>query len=202
MTSAIVLAAGESTRMGRPKALLPWGDITLIEYQIQQLHDAGVEDIVVVLGHAADEVREHVPPSTGSGGTIRVVVNEAFREGRASSLRAGAAALPDDADAIVVLNVDQPRPSELLRRLLEAHASSEALISRPVFGTKHGHPILLAGSLLGELRSVEEGSQGLLGVVNAHRPEMRDVDLEHDGILIDFNTPEEYEKALAKFGHS
>ncbi len=200
MTSAILLAAGESTRMSVPKALLPWGDTTLIEYQVRQLRAAGIDDIVVVLGHAADEIRAHIPPSRGSGSDLRTVVNLHFKEGRATSLRAGALALSDDAGPTVVLNVDQPRPSELLSRLIEAHTASDASISRPVFGNRHGHPIVLAGSLLNELRSVEENSQGLLGVVNAHRDEMQDVDLEDERVLVDFNTLEEYEKALARFG--
>ena len=199
MTAAILLAAGESIRMGQPKALVPWGDITLIEYQVRQLIDAGVDQVIVVLGHAADEIRPHVPPSTGSGWDPRTIVNLHYKEGRATSLRAGAAALPADAGPIVVLNVDQPRPSELLRRLIEAHAASDASISRPVFGNRHGHPIVLAGSLLNDLRGVEENTQGLLGVVNAHRDEMQDVNLEDERVLAGFNTPEEYEKALARF---
>ncbi len=182
--------------MGSPKALLPWGDVTLVEYQVQQLRAGGVDEIVVVLGHSADEIRERVPD------TARAVVNLHFQDGRATSLRAGALALSDDADAIVVLNVDQPRPSDLISRLIEAHAASDTLISRPVFGNKHGHPIVLTGSLLEELRSVQEESQGLLGVVNAHRDEMQDVDLEDERVLVDFNTPEEYEKALAEFGQT
>ncbi len=202
MTAAIVLAAGESTRMRTPKALLPWGDVTLIEYQVQQLRSGGVDEIVVVLGHAADEIRAHVKPSTSSGWDMRTIVNLHFKEGRATSLRAGALALSDDADPIVVLNVDQPRPSDLISRLIEAHAASDTPISRPVFGKEHGHPIILAGSLLEELRSVEEESQGLLGVVNAHRDEMQDVDLEDERVLVHFNTPEEYKEGLAKFGQS
>ncbi len=182
--------------MGNPKALLPWGKVTLIEYQFRQLSEAGVDEIVVVLGHATDEIRERVPD------TARVVVNLHFQEGRATSLRAGAAALPDDANPIVVLNVDQPRPSDLTSRLIDAHAASDTLISRPVFGNKHGHPIVLAGSLVEELRTVEEESQGLLGVVNAHRSEMQDFDLRDERVLFGFNTPEEYEKALARFGQS
>ncbi len=182
--------------MGDAKALLPWGDATLIEYQVQQLRVGGVDEIVVVLGHAADEIRERVPD------TARVVVNLHFQEGRATSLRAGAAALPDDANPIVVLNVPQPRPSDLMSRLIEAHIANGALISRPVFGKEHGHPIVLAGSLLEELRSVEEESQGLLGVVNAHRSEMQDVELEDERVLVGFNTPQEYEKALAEFGQT
>ena len=182
--------------MGNPKALLPWGDATLIEYQVQQLRAGGIDEIVVVLGHAADEIRERVPD------TARIVVNLHFQEGRATSLRAGALALSDDADAIVVLNVDQPRPGELLSRLIEAHAARDRLISRPVFGKEHGHPIVLAGSLLEELRRVEEESQGLLGVVDAHRDEMQDVELEDERVLVGFNTPQEYEKALAEFGQT
>ncbi len=133
---------------------------------------------------------------------MRTIVNLHFREGRATSLRAGALALSDDADPIVVLNVDQPRPSDLISRLIKAHAARDTLISRPVFGKGHGHPIVLTGSLLKELRSVQEESQGLLGVVNTHRDEMQDVDLEDERVLVHFNTPEEYEKALAKFGQS
>ena len=182
--------------MGSPKALLPWGKVTLIEYQFRQLSEAGVDEIVVVLGHATDEIRERVPD------TARVVVNLHFQEGRATSLRAGALALSDDADPIVVLNVDQPRPGDLISRLIKAAVTNGALINRPVFGKEHGHPIVLAGSLLDELRRVEEESQGLLGVVNAHRDEMQDIDLGDERVLVDFNTPEEYEKALARFGQS
>ncbi|MCH7698763.1 MAG: nucleotidyltransferase family protein [Chloroflexi bacterium] len=182
--------------MGQPKALLPWGKVTLIEYQFRQLSEAGVDEIVVVLGHATDEIRERVPD------TARVVVNLHFQEGRATSLRAGALALSDDADPIVVLNVDQPRPGDLISRLIKAAVTNGALINRPVFGKEHGHPIVLAGSLLDELRRVEEESQGLLGVVNAHRDEMQDIDLGDERVLVDFNTREEYEKALARFGQS
>lgn len=180
--------------MGRPKALLAWGDTTLIEYQVRQLRSAGVAQVIVVLGHDAEDIQKHVPDEA------RVVVNTAYQEGRATSVRAGAAALPDDADPVVVLNVDQPRPAELLRKLLEAHKEGEALITRPVYGEQHGHPIVLAGSLLEELRQVNDPSQGLLGVVNAHRSEMRDVDLGDERVLVDLNTPEEYEQALSLFG--
>src|SRR3990172_9391685 len=183
MTSAILLAAGESTRMGRPKALLPWGDQTLIEYQVQELFAAGVDDLVVVLGHAAEEVRPHVPPEA------RVVVNEAYRQGRASSLRAGAAALPDDADPIVVLNVDQPRPHEALRALLAAHREGGMLITVPVVQGRRGHPPVLAGSLLPQLRAASEEAQGLRGGIAAHEEAVREVAFDSPVVLLDINTP-------------
>jgi molybdenum cofactor cytidylyltransferase len=215
LISAILLSAGESTRMGRPKALLPWGGATLLEYQVAELCAAGVEDVVVVLGHAAEEIRPRVParPSTGSG-QVRVVVNEAYREGRASSLRAGAAALPDSADPIVVLGVDQPRPRRVHERLLSAHRGARALITLPASDGKRGHPAVLSGTLLPELRAASEEAQGLRGIIAAHEGEVREAPfilLQHESmagepdllaliVLLDINTPEEYEDALDLFG--
>jgi molybdenum cofactor cytidylyltransferase len=208
MTSAILLAAGESTRMGRPKALLPWRGGTLLEYQVAELRAAGVDDVVVVLGHGAEALRPHVPPEA------RVVVNEAYRDGRASSLRAGAAALPDSAGPIVVLGVDQPRPREVVRRLLEAQARSGAPITVPVSDGHRGHPAVLSGALLPELRAATEEAQGLRGVIEAHAPEVHELPfilLQHESmasepdltalmVRIDINTLEEYEDARALFG--
>jgi molybdenum cofactor cytidylyltransferase len=194
MTAAILLAAGESARMGRPKALLPWRGTTLIEYQVRQLSEAGIDEIVVVLGYEADSMREHVPDA------VRVIVNLQYKEGRATSLRAGAGALPDDAGPIIILSVDQPRPAELLRALLAAHAAGTSPISRPVYDNHHGHPPVLDGALLVELRAVEEDTLGLRGVIAAHADDVSTVDLGDERVLISFNTPEEYQEALAKFG--
>ena len=193
MTAAILLAAGESTRMGRPKALLHWGGMTLIEYQVRQLSEAGVDEIVVVLGHAADEIRTRVPD------TARIVVNLHYKDGRATSLRAGAGALPDNANPILVLNLDQPRPAELLRSLLAAHEAGASSITRPAFGGQHGHPPVLDGALLEEMRAVGEESLGLRGVMTAHADDAADIDLKDERVLISFNTPEEYQDALARF---
>ncbi len=180
--------------MGRPKALLPWGDTTLIEYQVRELLAAGVDDLVVILGHAADHVRPHVPPQA------RVVVNEAYVEGRASSLRAGAAALAEAADPIVVANVDQPRPREVLQRLLAAHQAGDALVTIPVVDARHGHPPVLAGALLGELRAASEEARGLRGIIAAHREEVAEAAFDSPVVRLDLNTPREYEEALAEYG--
>jgi len=214
VASAILLAAGESTRMGRTKALLPWAGAALIEYQVRELRAAGIEDVAVVLGHEADSIRPHVPPSTSAGWQARVVVNEAYREGRASSLRAGAAALPDSAGPVVVLGVDQPRPREVVRRLLAAHERSGAPVVVPVSDGQRGHPTVVAGALLPELRAASEEAQGLRGVIEAHAAEVQELAfilLQHESmasepdltalmVRIDINTPEDYENARALFG--
>ena len=194
MIAAILLAAGESTRMGRPKALLPWHDTTLVEYQVRELTAAGVERIAVVLGHDAGEVWPHVPDEA------HMVVNEAYREGRASSLRAGAAALPDDADPILVLGVDQPRPRDELRALLAAQREGGVAITMPVHEGRRGHPPVLAGDLLPELRAASEETAGLRGVLAAHQETVLEVEAASAIVLLDLNTPEQYQQALARYG--
>jgi molybdenum cofactor cytidylyltransferase len=215
--SAILLSAGESTRMGRPKALLPWGRVTLIEWQIAELRAVGVEDIVVVLGHDAQPTNEALVarPSTGSGPEVRVVINEHYKEGRASSLRTGATALPgDSAGPIVILNVDQPRPRDVHERLLASHRDSGALITVPTSDGKRGHPVIVSGALLPELRAATEEQLGLHGVLEAHAADVHEhpfVMLAHESmanepdlaalyIRLDVNTPQDYEDALALFG--
>jgi molybdenum cofactor cytidylyltransferase len=199
VASAILLAAGESTRMGRPKVLLPWAGTTLLAYQARELHAAGIEDVLIVLGHearvgTAEIARFRLPQET------RIVVNEAYREGRASSLRAGARVLSDAADPIVILGVDQPRPAAVTRALLEAHARGGGSITLPAFEGHRGHPVVLADALLPELREATDEAQGLRGVIAAHEAEVREVAFETAQVLLDLNTPEEYEAAFAQYG--
>lgn len=202
--TAILLAAGESTRMGQPKAFLPWGDTTLLDYQVGQLAEAGCADIVVVLGHDAEALRPHVPPPG------RAAVNEAYHEGRASSLRAGAAAIADGSGPIAVLSVDQPRPAKITSTLLAGHRAARKDVTLPLADGRHGHPAVLSRTLLPELRAASDETEGLRGVIEAHRDSVHEVHFmlhAHESMLaapdftalfvhVDINTPEDYEQAL------
>jgi CTP:molybdopterin cytidylyltransferase MocA len=192
--AAILLAGGESSRMGKPKALLEWGDTTLIEYQIGQLSQPPLERVIVVLGHRANDVRPFADKVE-----CDVLVNEVYERGRASSLRMGARALSDDTRSIVILDVDQPRPRIVIQRLLENHARASSMISVPTFDGQRGHPTVLDGWLLPELRQVRERSQGLRGLLDAHESEIVEVPYESDIVLLGMNTPAEYEEAKAKY---
>jgi molybdenum cofactor cytidylyltransferase len=196
---AILMAGGESTRMGAPKPLLEWSEAatpgrTLIEYQLQQLQLAGVDRTVVVLGHRADDVR----PFVRRAGAL-AVINELYTEGRASSVRVGAAALGEDTEAVLLLNVDQPRPHTVIARLLEVHRRDKNQITVPVFEGKRGHPIVVAGSLLPELRQVREATQGLRAVIQRHESEVVEVSFDTSVVLLDINLPEEYAQARARY---
>jgi CTP:molybdopterin cytidylyltransferase MocA len=178
--------------MRSPKALLDWDGEPLIAYQARTLHEAGVNHVIVVLGAAAEAVRPLVEGET-------VVVNEHWSKGRASSLRVGAGAVPDGASAVVVANVDQPRPAGVIRRLLEEQAAG-ALITQPAHGGRRGHPIVLDGRLIPELREVHDETQGLRAVIQRHAEEVWVVPFDDEAVLLDINTPEDYERAVAYLG--
>ncbi|MGE0726296.1 MAG: NTP transferase domain-containing protein, partial [Alphaproteobacteria bacterium] len=188
MISAIVLAAGFSTRMGMPKAMLPWEGAPLVRYQVEQLREAGVEDVVVVLGHRADEVHRllHDTP-------CRVMLNARVFAGRAASLRLGARATNRDAETILVISVDQPRTAGFLRALLAGHQPAN-VITRPAHDGRHGHPIVLSGRLREELLNVDEATEGLRAIIRAHDVQISEVKLGPEALL-DLNTPDDYASA-------
>ena len=179
--------------MGRLKQLLPWGGTTLVAWQAGQLREAGAEDVVVVLGHEAEQLRTAVPPEA------RVVVNAAYQEGRATSLRAGAKALPDGVEAVLILSVDQPRPAWLSRALIERWRAERPLVMSPRFAGRYGHPILLDGSLLPELREVSDETLGLRALIDRHVERARSVAISNRRVDVDLNTPADYEAALISF---
>src|SRR2546428_2951143 len=102
--AAILLAGGESSRMGQPKGLLPWGDQTLVEHQIDQLRRPPVERVGVVLGHDAEQIRPVVERAGAE-----VLVNELYKRWRAASLRVGARAVAEDTRPIAGPDAGRPR---------------------------------------------------------------------------------------------
>ena len=194
MAAGVLLAAGESARMGRPKPLLPWGDTTLIEYQVGEMLAAGLERVIVVLGHAWQDVKPYL-----TGPAVETVINEAYRESKAGSVRAVAASLLDEDEAVAILSVDQPRPQDVLTRLLAAHDAGAALVTVPVHGGRRGHPTVLAGALIPELRNVLDETLGLRGLIERHQASLREVPFDTPIVLLDLNTPDEYRQAHELF---
>jgi molybdenum cofactor cytidylyltransferase len=193
-TAAILLAGGESSRMGRPKPLLVWGDETLVEYQVRQLREAGCDPVIVVLGAHEDAVR----PLVRRAGA-HAVINELYAEGRASSVRVGAGALSEKVDRALVLNVDQPRPHEVHMRLLEAMAETVALIAVPAHEGRRGHPVLFDRSLFPDLREVREATEGMREVMQRHEADILEVPFDTAVVTLDMNRPEDYEAARVTY---
>lgn len=193
MISSIILAAGMSTRMGQLKPLLDWGGKPLLAYEIEQLKEAGVGEVVVVLGYHADDVHRKIGSLPA-----RVMLNPLYYQGRAGSLRIGAKAVSRDADVIVIQNVDQPRPADFLRGLLAAHQSNSAA-TLPTNGGRHGHPVIVSGRLREEMMTASDEEHGLDGVLKAHAGEIAEAACD-DTCFVDLNTPDEYQAALQRFG--
>lgn len=191
----VLLAAGLSTRMGKPKPLLEWQGVPLVRYQVRQLVEGGADTVIVVTGHEAGRVGDAL---AGSG--ARLIHNPDFRSGRASSLRAAACALGSEPAAIVLLNVDQPRRAQTIALLLAAHHDGGNLITVPAYEGRRGHPIVLSGRLLPELRHVTEGDEGLRAVVRRHLAERQEVPVEAPDVLLDLNDRAAYETARRAWG--
>ena len=191
--AAILLAAGESRRMGSLKALLAWQGSTLLAYQIASLRQAGVEPVVVVLGHQAGRLK---PEVEGKEGVIWRV-NPDYRQGKTTSIKAGLNALdPGMPSAILILNVDQPRSAETIGSLLLQHRQGGRSITIPRYRGMGGHPLVLDSALLEELKSIDEESLGVRAVVRRHQDATLLVEMDTPEVLWDLNTPEQYEAAI------
>ena len=188
---ALILAAGASTRMGRPKALLDWGGRSLLQHQIDTLIAAGCDPVIVVLGHDAEALRSRVDCRA----PCRVVVNAGYAEGRAASVRVGAAALPEGLDAIVTASVDGPCSAVTVRQLIGAVGRGGVSIVVPRYDEKNGHPAVFAGELLPELRRVDEAGQGLKAVRSNHRAGTRFVEVDDPLVGLDLDSPDDYAQA-------
>lgn len=190
---AILLAAGESSRMGSLKAMLPWRGVPLIEHQIRCLIDAGVNQVVVVLGHEANLLKPIVESVYGADW----VVNSDYLLGKTTSIKAGFKYLTiPRTKQVVLLSVDQPRRPDSVRALLERHTSSYSTITIPTYQGKGGHPIVLSASVLPEVAKIEEETRGLLAVVRRHADETDRFEINDPSLVWDLNTPEQYQQAL------
>lgn len=210
--AALLLAAGESTRMGRLKALLPWQGKTLLERQLTALLSAGVSRTVVVLGHQSEKLE----PLIKDVALVQSVYNPDYRQGKITSIKAGLRALQQvwesdpgapREEAVLVLNADQPRSADTIRRLLELHLRPDVglveqplLITIPTYHGKGGHPIILSTSLMPELMGISEDTLGLKDVVRRHSSKAQRVEIDAPEVLLDLNTPEDYHKALEILG--
>ena len=183
--SAILLAAGESTRMGRQKALLPWQGTTLLEYQLAQLAVLDdVREIIVVTGHQP----ERITAIASCAHRARAVHNSAYRTGKVSSVKTGLTAVSAEAVAVMLLAVDQPRPTSLLRAIVDAHFEGGGLITVPAHGGRRGHPVIFDCGLLPALLEIAEETQGIRGVMRAHLRETREVAISDPAVHLDLNS--------------
>ncbi len=192
--TGVVLAAGESRRMGTPKQLLPFGDRTILERVVDTLQAAGVEDIIVVLGHLAERVRTVLGDRP-----VRAVVNESYPEGMLSSVKCGVRAIPADREAVLLALGDQPQIEKaVVKEIIARYREGGAGIVIPRYGEKKGHPIIIDLHKYRDTILNLPEDVGLNALMQAHGDDVRLIEVGTEDIIRDIDYREDYARELAR----
>lgn len=192
MIAGLILAAGESRRMGRDKALLSYGGRTFVETLALKLRQAGIENIAVVLGHHAKEIERAV-----SLGGVRVVLNPDYEQGQTSSLQAGLAAFEGLCpEGVILCLVDHPAVSvETIRTLKTRFERDHPPAVIPTLNGQRGHPVVISQSLFAEILALPGGG-GANAVLRKYHETAQWAEVEDHGILLDVDDPATYERLV------
>jgi molybdenum cofactor cytidylyltransferase len=185
--AGIILAAGESSRMGSPKALLEFRGETFLDRLIGCL-EAQCSPVIVVLGHTPEVIRAGVRVP----GKAEFVLNPQYQLGQFSSLQCGLRAVPADAEGVIFTPVDHPTIEvATVRRLL----ATGAPIAIPQYLGRHGHPVLFTRAFIAEIQALPPQERART-VLHRHTNQIRYIDVPDAGILDDIDDPEAYQRLL------
>ncbi len=189
MISAIILAAGESKRMGEPKMLLPWGKISVLGQVLSTFQQAGIGDITVITGSSHEQVEQIVNQYK-----VRSIFNNQFASGEMlSSLQLGLEAQSSQAQATLIGLGDQPQvQAGTVRLICETFRERKSKLIVPSFQRRRGHPWLVERSLWNELLTIKS-PRSPRDFLNEYADEIEYVEVNTSTILADLDTPEDYE---------
>jgi molybdenum cofactor cytidylyltransferase len=192
--AAILLAAGQSRRMVAFKPLLPFGDKTVIESCIRYLRDAGIENVIVVIGHRANEIRDVIK-------NVTIAINPDPNSEMGASIAAGINAIDDDAKCVLIALADHPAiPSTVVSKLI-AEWQNGARIVIPTSQDRGGHPVLVDLSFRGELLSLDQ-TGGLREFLKTHQSEVKRLPVDSPFVARDMDTWDDYLALYEEaFGH-
>lgn len=191
MICAVILAAGESRRMGAQKLLLPFGGVTVIEHIIDQLLNSIVDEVFVVTGHEGDRIADQI-----SKRAVSVVKNPNYQKGMLFSVRCGLQALPAECEKVLVVLGDQPAlNTELVNEMIDALAATDKGIIVPVYNGKRGHPILFSVRYCQEIMTHYD-ELGLRELMRAHPEDVFELEVSTATVLSDMDYPEDYRREL------
>lgn len=195
MIVPVILAAGASIRMGRPKALVDFDGQTCLELALAAC--GHLRTPIIVLGHAADEVPLRIDLAR-----TRIIVNQDYERGQTSSLKAGLRALPPEAKAFLLFPVDHPLVRRIeVDRLVAASRSRDYAAKKifiPSYNLRRGHPVLFHAAIKEEFLGLPDDAPARV-IIN-HRPErIAHIDMDGPEVLLDMDTPEDYDRCLQTY---
>jgi molybdenum cofactor cytidylyltransferase len=190
--AAILLAAGQSSRMGAFKPLLPFGDKTVIESCLDYLHEGGIKNIVAVLGHRANEIPVN---------DVSIAINANPNSEMGASIAAGIRSVTDDARCVLIALVDHPAvPATVVSQLIAAWRRG-ARIVMPTWQDHGGHPVLIDLTFRDELLNLDEAG-GLRGLLKTHASEVKRLPVDSPFVARDMDTWDDYVALYEEaFGH-
>jgi molybdenum cofactor cytidylyltransferase len=202
MVSAIVLAAGMSTRMGQNKLLLNFRDKPLIVHAVDTLLASEIDEVIVVLGHEAEKVRDQLERSIGlankaaPGKPVRLVQNSDYQNGLSTSVRTGVEAVSRQANGIMIYLADQPLlEPEDLNRIVAGFAAAKEInksIVVPFFRGERGNPVILEASLRVAILGIV-GDVGCKGVIKRYPEKVYVIEMDNDHVVRDVDDIQAYE---------
>jgi molybdenum cofactor cytidylyltransferase len=190
---AIILAAGESKRMGQPKLLLTINGSTMLENIINIAKESDIDNTLVVLGAYRELLGELIDKSS-----VKSCYNDNYKEGMLSSVKCGFRNLPSDFKAVLVFQGDQPLISaKTVNKLIEAFRTSGKGIIIPVFEKKRGHPVMIDRKYSDKIGKLNN-NKGLRSLSYQFSDDVMEVKTDDPGILMDFDTYEEYKNQITQ----
>ena len=189
--SGLILAAGTSSRMGQPKQLLPFRGTILLDWVMAQAESASaLDEVIVVLGRAAEEIQPRLRSTRA-----KVIVNPVFTEGCSGSYKAGMATIDPRAEAVMVLLGDQPGvESAVIDQVAEDWRTKAGTIALTSYRGRRGHPMVFARELFDQLRQLS-GDKAAWKILDAHPDWVRDVAVDY-AFPDDVDTRQDYEALL------
>lgn len=181
--TAILLAAGKSSRMGKLKQLMPLGNSTILEQTLDNLLGSHLTEVIVVLGYKAEEVVKRL-----SGRPVKVVVNPLYRKGMGTSIAAGLKFVDSQAQAVMLTLSDQPYvDSPTINRLIDEFGNNHKGITIPTYKGKRGHPLIFARKYQAQLSRLSSDIGGR-EIIKEHPEDVLEVAVNCEGIVIDIDT--------------
>lgn len=187
MLAAVILSGGASSRMGSPKALLPYQGRAFLEHLLEITHHPKIGVRRVVLGAHAEPIAKAIHLAADE-----IVINADWQNGQLSSILAGVHSLPSGTDGMLLCPIDHPLISaELIDDLISRFYSAQATIVVPVFERKRGHPVIFSSRLYAELENASP-EIGARSVVWAHKSEVLECHTVEEGCVLNLNDPDTF----------